>query len=121
MNPGIFETLKNTPAVTALIGVKPVRFYPYGIAVDKVVRPYATYGVVNGTPENTLDGSPLIDNQSTQVDIWAVSVAECEAVFVAIRDALEPLGHMTNFTSAARDPETQLFRSTLEFDFWVDR
>lgn len=121
MNPGIFSAIANDPTLASLLGNKPVRFFPYGSAPDKVSRPYCTYGVISGLPENTLDQVPVIDRMGTQIDVWASTVESCEAVATRIRDVLEPLGHMTAFTSASRELETQLFTSRLEFDFWVDR
>lgn len=122
MNPEIFPILKNTPAVMALLGSGGVlRFYPYADAPQNATKPYATYGVYNGNPENYLDRVPDIDNMGTQIEIWADNSTQCEAIFTVLRDTLEPLGHMTNFASTRRDFETQLYNARMEFDFWVKR
>ena len=121
MMPPIFQTLKATAAVTALLGTKPLRFYPWGQAPQNPTKPYATYGVFNGNPENYLDRTPDIDNMGTQIDIWATTGKSCDDCFIALRDALEPLGHMITFQSATKDPETQLYTARMEFDFWTPR
>ena len=121
MMANIFSLLRDTPAVTALLGTKPLRFYPWSNAPEKSTKPYATYGTYNGVPENYVTNVPDIYNLGTQVDIWAESVDSCEDVFEAIRDALEPIGHLTSFQSVTRDPETNLYTARMEFDFWQAR
>ncbi len=121
MNPGIFAALSNDAIVASILGATPCRIYPYGMAPDNVQSPYATYGVISGLPENTLDGVPIIDNMGTQIDIWSESIGACEDAFTAIRNVLELLGYMTSFTSATRDPETKKFTARMEFDLWVNR
>jgi hypothetical protein len=117
----LFQTLKNNSTVTALLGTNPVRVFPWGSAAPKSARPYATYAIYNALPENYLDTVPDIDNQGTQIDIWADTVQSCDAVFIAIRDALEPIAHMLNYRGAERDEATQLFHARMEFDFWEPR
>lgn len=117
----IFLILKANAAVTALLGVKPLRVYPWGDAPERQVKPYATYGTFSGTPENYVDKTPDIDSLGTQIDIWADTVQSCEAVFAAIRDALEPHAHITNFQGSVRDTETNLYNARLELDFWQPR
>lgn len=121
MIPPVFDILKASTAVKALVGNNPVRVFPFGSAPQNVTRPYATYSVFNGQPENYLDQVPDIDNMGTQIDVWADSVSSCEAVSVAIRNALEPSAHMTSFSGNDRDPETRLFHCRMDFDFFEGR
>jgi hypothetical protein len=117
----LFPLLAANTAVTSLLGLNPVRLYPFGQAPENSPRPYATYGVYNGIPENYVTNTPDIDNAGTQIDVWAKDAASCMAVFNAIRDCLEPHAHMTSFRYAERDYDTQLYHAVLEFDFWVNR
>lgn len=119
--PSIFNTIKNTPGVTTYIGTNPTRFYPWSSAPQNPTKPYVTYGVFNGNPENYVTNVPDIDNMGTQVDIWSDDPEECADIFTALRTALEPLGHMINFQSITRDAETQLYNIRMEFDFWESR
>lgn len=121
MTSKVFPILNADSAVKALLGSKPLRVYPWGQAPQNVQHPYATYGVFSAQPENTMDTEPQIDNQGTQIDIWAHTAKSCDECFVAIRNALESSGHMINFQMSVRDNETQLFTSRMEFDFWTAR
>lgn len=117
----IFPLLAANPAVTALVGTNPVRIFPFANAPQETEKPYVTYGTYNGIPQNYLDRVPDVDNLGTQINIWAESANDCLDLSIAIRDTLEPYGHMTSFQSLTRDPETQLFTAQLEFDFWKNR
>lgn len=121
MIPHVFQTLNSSSAVKALFGSKPLRIFPWAQAPEKVTKPYATYAIFNGDAENYLGNLPDIDRQGTQFDIWAENGKSCEDCFIALRDALEPLGHMVSFQQAVKDAETQLYNARLEFDFWTPR
>lgn len=122
-NPSLFEILNENNNVKVLLGANPLRVFPWGEAPhsEKLLKPYATYGVYSGIPENFLGETPDIDNHGTQVDIYSTSGKNCENCFIAIRDAIEPYAHMTNFSLPIRDPATQLYSARLEFDFWESR
>lgn len=111
--------------VTAIIGDSPTRAYPHGDAPQAQVGPYVTYAVIYGQPENTLSGLPYVDRQTVQVDCWSGTdgrgSAQILALARAVRDALEPHGHMTAITANSRDPETMRYRIGMRFDFWRDR
>ena len=121
MIPPVFSILNASSAVKALLGTSPLRVFPWGEAPQTTKKPYATYIVYNGQPENTHGESPEMDALSTQVDVWAESVSSCASVAEAIRDELEPYAHMTNFSSAAPEEETGLFRQRMDFDFFETR
>lgn len=120
-NPSLFQILNSSSAVKAILGSSPLRVFPYGEAKQNTAKPYAVYTVYNGTPENYLTNAPDIDNHGTQIDIFAETGAVCEQAFRAIRDAVEPYAHMTNFSAPQRDFDTQLVTCRLEFDFWEQR
>lgn len=121
MNPPVFEICKGDSNVTALLGTDPLRVYPFAQAPENKTYPYATYGIVAGVPDNTMDSVPLSDVVATQVDVWAKTAAECEEIATAIRDACEPEAHMTAFGSGDRDAETKSYHLRLEFDFFINR
>jgi hypothetical protein len=98
-----------------------LRVYPWGEAPENVARPYATYGVYNGVPENYLGQVPDVDNLGTQIDVWADTAASGNACAIAIRDSLEPHAHMTSFAANERDGETKLYRCRMSFDFYKER
>lgn len=121
MNPPVFTILNASATVKALLGTNPLKVFPWSEAPQNTTPPYATYGVYNGNPQNTMDQVPQIDNLGTQVDIWASSVASCLQCALAVRNALEPHAHMTSTESYERDPETNLFRTRMDFDFFTAR
>lgn len=121
MNPQLFSILNADAQVRALLGPTPLRVYPWGRAPQNVAKPYAVYSVYNANPENYLDRVPDIDNKGTQINIYAENAADLESCFIAIRDALEPYAHMTNFSTPDLDSNTDLFPCRMEFDFWDER
>lgn len=121
MIPEIFTILNASAPVKVLLGTNPLRVFPFGQAPQDVERPYATYSVYNGVPENTLNCPPDIDNIGTQIDVWSPDADDCITIAEAIRDALEGSAHMTNFQSLEWDDETGLYRTRMDFDFWTQR
>ena len=121
MNPPVFPILNVSIAVKALLGNNPLRVYPFGEAPESVAKPYATYSVFNGIPENYLNTKSDMDNLGTQIDIWAETAASCSECFNAIRSALETEGHLTSFSGSERDDQTRLYHARMDFDFFKNR
>lgn len=125
MLPRVFEIIKAASAVTALIGTSPVRCYRHGSAPQGVAAPYVTWAVVSGTPENNLGDPPPIDSYLVQVDCWTENTGggdvQVEALAEAVRNALEPRAAMVSVDADTRDVETQRYRITMTFNFWVHR
>lgn len=120
INPVLFDTLNNSNAVKAVLGV-PLRVYPWGRAPQNVRKPYATYDVYNAVPENYLGNRPDIDNKGTQLQIFSDDTGKLDACFIAVRDAIEPVAHITSFQTIARDDDTDLYSIILDIDFWESR
>lgn len=121
MNPPVFTILNASAPVKSIFGTDPLRVFPFSHAPQNVERPYATYSVYNGVPENTLACTPDVDNMGTQIDVWSEDAEDCLIAASSIRNALEPHAHMTGFQSAEWDEETGLYHSRMDFDFWVNR
>lgn len=120
MLPPIFTTLKAAGAVTALIG-NPPRAYRHGSAPQDVIKPYVTWFIVGGVPENNLSDLPQIDRLPVQVDCWHTTDAGVESLAVAVRNALEPVCHMTNILIDEQEQDTKLYRIVLQFDYFLNR
>lgn len=99
----------------------PVRFYPFGQATQQTPKPYAVYQIITGTPENYLGQLPDIDNAIVQVDVYADTASQASSVADDIRDAVEPVAHMTGLGITGKDPQTQLYRYRMDFSYWVPR
>lgn len=121
MNPQLFPTLAANGAVTALIGSNPVRCYPFGLAPENVAKPYAVWRIVSGRPENYLGTTPDIDTFTTQIDIYAESLASARNVATAMRNAIEPVAHITRWGGESRDLETMNYRINFDVDWFASR
>lgn len=122
MLPSVYAILTADAAVSALVGT---RIYRHGEAPQKVAGPYVTWFLVSGTPENELSARPRVDRLEVQVDCWSANTgggdAGVEALAVAVRDALEPVAHMTGIIANEQDFETRRYRLGMQFTFWLSR
>lgn len=121
MFPPIYAVCAADPAVTALLGTAPTRFIPFGEVEQGTVKPYATWFVVAGAPENYLDKRPDIDRFVLQIDCWAVTATGVRNVAEAIRDAVEGQAYVISWRGEDRDPETQLYRYGFDVEWFVKR
>lgn len=122
MYPPIFEVCSADSNVQSRLGSDPIRLFPFGEAnYPNVVYPYATWQVITGRPENALGEVPDMDLWTVQIDIFARSDQDARDVAEALRDAIEPVAHITNWRAAARDPDTRSFIYSFTVDWWVSR
>lgn len=121
MIPPIYELLKASAPVTALLGNPKPRVYPFDQAPQTPTYPYATWQIITGSPENYLGQLPDMDSYGTQIDVWANDADSCIAVAKAIRDALEPSAYMTDYGNTERDADTFCFRYRMTFEFYKAR
>lgn len=123
MIPPVFTTLKDVPAIVVILADADgtLRITPWEEAPQDTLKPYVTYTVYNGIPENTLDKVPEVDNLGTQVDVWAPTGDACVQLAILVRDALEPVGHMIEVGAMEKDTETKLYRLRMSFDFFTFR
>ncbi len=122
MLPPVFPILSNDPQV---VGICAKRIYRHGSAPQAVVAPYVTWFVVSGLPENSISETPRVDRYTVQIDCWSDNTGTgsqtVESLATGVRDAIEPLHHMTAVVANERDPETDRYRIGLQFDFWTER
>lgn len=127
MTPPIFAAV-DVPAVQALLksGSGPLRFYAFGEAPQGVSYPYAVWRYAAGLPENYLGDRPDIDSQTLQVDVYSADVPGqrgemSRRIAEALRDAIEPVAHITSWRGESRDPQTKAYTFTFDVDFWTHR
>lgn len=120
IHPNLFKALATNANVTALIGTAPVRAFRHGSAPQNVVAPYVTFSFPGGSPENALEGA-CADQFRAQVDCWATGDAEVEALALAVRNAIEPSALCVGYVADERDAETQKYRISMVFDWWLPR
>lgn len=118
MQAPVYQTAIASIAVTTLIST---RIYPFGEAPQDATKPYATYQLITGIPENYMDKSPDIDQFSYQIDCYSQSPAEVVDIAKALRDAFEPVCHVTAWRGKEREKDTRLYRYSFDIDWFVER
>lgn len=123
MFPPIFPAVSASPAAVALLksGSGPIRFYQFGMAPQGVQKPYAVWQRVFGSPENYISDLPDQDAFTLQVDVYAGSADSARTVALALRDAIEPVAHITQWLGESVDPETKSNRFSFQTDWFVPR
>jgi hypothetical protein len=121
MYPPIFTVCAADSAVTTLLGTTPTRLYPFGEAPQEVVKPYAVWQIINGAPENVLSDAPDVDSYTVQVDVYADTGASVRSVVQALRNAIQPVAHITAWRGESKESETGLYRYSFDCDWWVQR
>lgn len=121
MYPPIFSVCAADPTLTGLIGSSPPRLFPAGEAPPNVTRPYITWATIGGSPENYLGDLPDVDSWSIQLDVYAETLTGARSVAEALRNAVEPASHITRFSGDGRDPDTNLYRYSMDVDWWQNR
>lgn len=122
MTPPVFAHVAASADCRSLLGTPPkMRFYPSGEAPQGIAKPYAVWQMIFGNPANYLGQLPDIDGARVQVDVYADSQSSTVESATAIRDALEPYGHMINFADRGRDATTRNYGYMLDFEFFTAR
>lgn len=117
----IFAVCAEDTAVTAVLGIQPTRLYPFGEAPEGVVKPYAVWQLLTGSPDNYLAGRPDIDGYTLQVDVYAVTASDARVVTQAITHAVELKANVTRWGGETKDSATKIYRSSFDIDWLVPR
>lgn len=115
--PPIFQVVSQEAGVQALLGINPVRVFPFGEAPETVALPYAVWQTISGGPENYVGNLPDADSFIVQVDVYAASPTSARAAAVALRDALEAAAYITGWRGESRDFETKRYRFSFDVEF----
>jgi hypothetical protein len=121
MLPNIYQILRASSTVKGIVGTSPSRIYRNESAPQDTTKPYITWFVIAGIPSNTMSEVPQIDAMSVQLDCWHQSDKGVEELAEAVRDAMELVSHMTGIVINEREPNTKLYRLSLQFDVWLNR
>lgn len=118
MLPPIYAILTASSSVTNLVDT---RIYRHGSAPQNVVKPYITWFVVNGQPENQISGTPCTDRDTVQIDIWSETDTEISVVALAVRNALDVAGHANSLSINLRELDTRLYRIAFQAEIIQSR
>lgn len=120
--PPVFAIAAANPAVTAVLGTAPVRFWPFGHVPQNEVRPYAVHQLTYGSPDNSLSCVPTEDNFGVQIDAYARTVTDSRNVANALRDAFEDTyNHVVAWNGEFWEQATGLYRVSFTVEFWTER
>jgi hypothetical protein len=123
-NAPFFDIVKNNAGVQAIFGTNPVRIYPFEYAQtkgDQLTKPYATFQLSGGRPENNLSDRPKSDYVDLQIDIYGTKVKETKDAADAIETAVELDCYIVRLLSGSIENETKLYRSTFLTSWFVGR
>ena len=115
----IFAVCAADAGVIALLGTNPTRLYPFGEAPQDTVKPYAVWQVVSGSPINYLNCVPSTDRYGLQVDVYADTASEAEAVVAAMRRVIGQQAYITGFGIDTKDKDTHSYRKGLDVAWLV--
>ena len=97
MLPAVFQALKASSGVKAIVGSNPPRIYRHGVSPQDTEKPYVVWTLIFGVPELNLSDLPPVDRASVQVDCYHQTDSGVELLAIAVRDALEVVGIVTNY------------------------
>lgn len=79
-----------------------------------VKTPYATWQIIHAAGDENLSGVSEMDEVLLQIDIYGKNKAENRQIAKLIRKAIEQDCQVENFTGNIREPDTDLFRISLD-------
>ena len=126
MYPPVFDIAKQSSAVLAALGSNPTRLWPFAIAPQPGKPgygvPYAVHQLVYGTPVNSLDCIPGMDNFGIQFDVYAANATDARSAAAALRDAYEGSHNpVVSWNGEDWEPSTGLYRVGMTVEFWPER
>jgi hypothetical protein len=121
VSPPVFSLLAAAAGVTAIIGTSPVRCYPGGEALQGTAAPYIVWQIVSDNVQAYLAGAPSGDQLRVQLDLYATTRDQCAALLRQVQLALDEAAYQISYNVDEREPETRLWRMSVDYDFWVER
>lgn len=91
-------------------------------APDPVVKPYIVFQIISDVQENGLDGYLGISNKRMQIDAYATAYGAVKTLAGQIKAAMSTAA-LSNLHLSSQDmyePETQLYRITMDYSIWSE-
>lgn len=114
----VYQVLRSNATVVSTVGT---RIYRHGAAPQDVTKPYITWFMVSGTPQDVINAAPCHDKDTIQIDCWSETDAGVETLAYAVRAALDSQLISNRIIIDSRETDTKLYRMTLEADFIASR
>ena len=118
MLPNVYQALRSNATVVSTVGT---RIYRHGSAPQDVVKPYITWFLVTGQPQDILNAAPCHDRNTVQIDCWSDSDTGVETLAYAVRAALDNQLISNRMVINNRETDTKLYRIAIEADFIASR
>jgi hypothetical protein len=120
MIPPIYQLLKANAPVTAIVNANNIYFIEAPENINPTT-PYIVWTAPDIEPENQLSDVPDIDKASIHINCYHPDQKVSVDLAKAIRDAIEPSGHMLNAFLNERDAKTKMYNHVLIFDYFLPR
>lgn len=117
----IYKVLAANVNVQAVLGSSSPRIYKFGEAAKGATKPYMVYQMIDGAPENYLGQAPDLDLETFQMDIYAETSAEVEAVAKTVVNALVGFAYVSGWRGEFKDPDTSLNVVSFDVDWYSNR
>lgn len=114
----VYQVLRGNATVVSTVAT---RIYRHGSAPQDVQKPYITWSMVSGMPQDVLNAAPCHDRDMIQIDCWSESDTQVETLAYAVRSALDSQLISNRFILDNRETDTKLYRMSLEADFIASR
>jgi len=119
----IFEACFVDTTLQGLIGGAEFRLYQFGEAPQDCKLPYVVWGLIYGSPFNSLNDIPDVDSFGIQIDVYGPEhdPKVSRNVARAMRNVVEIFGYVVNWNGESRDPDTRNYRVSFDVDWIVER
>ena len=114
----VYQVLRSNAAVVSAVAT---RIYRHGSAPQDVVKPYITWSMVIGMPQDILNAAPCHDKDTIQIDCWSETDTGIETLAYAVRAALDSQLISNRIIIDNRETDTKLYRMAIEADFIASR
>jgi len=114
----VYQILRLNATVVSTVAT---RIYRHGSAPQDVVKPYITWFLVTGQPQDILNAAPCHDRDTIQIDCWSETDTGVETLAYAVRAALDNQLISNRIIIDTRETDTKLYRIALEADFIASR
>ncbi len=116
MIPHVQQVLEASSAVTSITSNISQTILPEG-----QTRPYVVWTLITAVPGINLSDPPDYDDQRVQVDCYSLDQPTCRALSDAVLAALESVTHVVFGPWADYEPDTKLFKWSMDAEFWDSR
>lgn len=113
MFPKVYQLL-HAGAVQAIVGDRIAR---HGTIAQGEERPYIVWSIATGIPYDNLSDAPTADFTTVQIDCYSPSDRQVQELAEAVRALLDGELIVNRVVVNQKEPNTKLYRVSLDADF----